>query len=187
MSSGAVAASDPGGGEPKLVTGADMEMTEAAEEAVPASVPEVKVEGKAQEVTERGAATTAMDVEHDGGDAAEALSDPLYETESAGMVTEEGPRDEPAVGVNGGGGGKEKVQAGDGGLPGEAENKLAPAGDVAALAVAGAVVEAAGSSGPVLTVAGKETQNCGLFDVLFIDGIFFNSHSMMSSSISESD
>lgn len=181
MSSGAVAASDPGGGEPKLMPAADVEMTEATEEAVPAPVPAVKVEGKAQEVAECGAAATAMGVEHDGGDAAEAVSDPLYATESAGMVAEEGRGDEPAEGVNGGGGGEEKVQAGDGGLHGEVEKKLVPAGDVAAPAVADQAVEAAGSSAPELTVAGKETtHNCGLFDVLLIDDIFFNSRSMMS-------
>ncbi|GJM88817.1 hypothetical protein PR202_ga04930 [Eleusine coracana subsp. coracana] len=163
MSSGAVAASDPGGGEPKLVPGADVEMTEATEEAVPAPVAGVKVEGKAQDVVEGGAAAAAMDVGQDGGDAAEALSDPLYATESAGMVTEEGRGDEPADGVNGGGGGgggsEEKVQAGAGGLQGEVEKKPVLAEDVAAPAVAGQAVEAASSATPELTVAEPGREN----------------------------
>ncbi|KAK3138545.1 hypothetical protein QOZ80_5AG0370320 [Eleusine coracana subsp. coracana] len=164
MSSGAVAASDPGGGEPKLVPGADVEMTEATEEVVPAPVAGVKVEGKAQDVVEGGAAAAAMDVGQDGGDAAEALSDPLYATESAGMVTEEGRGDEPADGVNGGGGGggsgsEEKVQAGAGGLQGEVEKKPVLAEDVAAPAVAGQAVEAASSATPELTVAEPGREN----------------------------
>ncbi|GJN14640.1 hypothetical protein PR202_gb01488 [Eleusine coracana subsp. coracana] len=103
-----------------------------------------------------------MDVEQDVGDAAEALSDPLYATESAGMVTEEGRGDEPADGVNGGGGGRggeEKVQAGAGGLQGEVEKKPVLAEDVAAPAVAGQAVEAASSATPELTVAEPGREN----------------------------
>jgi hypothetical protein len=187
MSSGAVAASDPGGGERKLGLGADMEMTEAAEEAVVAPVAGVKVEGNAGEVAETGAGAVAMHVQQDGGAAAAAaaaaVSDPLYATESAGMVTEEGRGDDHVQGVNGGGGGEEKVQVGAGGLHGEVERKPVPSGDVAAPAVAGQAVEAAGSATPELTVAGKETAQTsgGLLDMLLVSGdILFNSHSMVS-------
>jgi hypothetical protein len=182
MSSGAVAASDPGAGELKLVQSADAEISEAAEEAVAAPVAEVKVEDKALELGEGGAGAVAMDVEHDGGVVAAAVSDPLYETESAGMVIEEGRREGPAEGVNGGGGGEEKVQAGAGGLQGEVEKKPVPAGDVAAPSVACQAVEAAGSATPELTVGGKETnQSSGLLDMLLLsDDIFFDSHSIVS-------
>ncbi|XP_062231610.1 uncharacterized protein LOC133929043 [Phragmites australis] len=146
MSSGAVAASDPGGGEPKPVAAADVAMMEAAEE-VDATAAEVGVEGKARVVGE-GDAATAMDVEQEGGEAA-AVSDPLYATESAGMVTEEGRGDEPvegAEGVNGADGGQEMVQAGAGGLQSEAETKPVPAGYGAGPAVAGQAVESAVSA-----------------------------------------
>jgi hypothetical protein len=182
MSSGAVTSSDPGGGEPKLGLGADVLMTEAAEEAPVAGV---KVEGNAGEMAETGAGAVAMDAQQDGGDAAAAaaVSDLLYETESAGMLTEEGRGDEPAPGVNGGGGGEENVQVGAGGLQGEVERKPVPAGDVVAVAVAGQVVEAAGFATSELTVAGKETAQTsgGLLDMLLVsDDILFNSHSMVS-------
>ncbi|CAN6346530.1 unnamed protein product [Urochloa humidicola] len=135
MSSGAVAASDPGGGEPKLVAGADVAMTEA-DAVVAAPAAEVKAEGKA---------AVATDVGREGGDAAAvALSDPLYATESAGMVGVEGPGDEPVTGMVGVNGGREgSLEAGVGGLQNEAEMKLVPATDVAA---AGQEVEAANSA-----------------------------------------
>uniref|UniRef100_K3ZEB6 PWWP domain-containing protein n=1 Tax=Setaria italica TaxID=4555 RepID=K3ZEB6_SETIT len=123
MSSGAVAASDPGGGEPKLVAGADVAMTEA-DGVVAAPAAEVKAEGKA---------AAATDVGLEGGDA--ALSDPLYATESAGMVGVEGPGDEPVTGVEGVNGGEEgRLEAGAGGQQNETERKPVPAGDVAAAA-----------------------------------------------------
>ncbi|XP_062179866.1 uncharacterized protein LOC133884457 isoform X2 [Phragmites australis] len=146
MSSEAVAASDPGGGKPKLVAGADVAMAEAAEEVVPAPTAEVKVEGKVRVVESDEAA--AMDVEQEGGEVT-AVSDSLYATESAGMVTEEGRGDEPlegADGVNGGAGGQETVQAGAGGLQNEAERKPVPVEDVVAPAAAGQAVKAAGSA-----------------------------------------
>lgn len=134
MSSGAVAASDPGGGEPKLVAGADVAMTEA-DGVVAAPAAEVKAEGKA---------AAATDVGLEGGDA--ALSDPLYATESAGMVGVEGPGDEPVTGVEGVNGGEEgRLEAGAGGQQNETERKPVPAGDVAA-AAAGQEVEAASSA-----------------------------------------
>ncbi|KAJ1263268.1 hypothetical protein BS78_09G170500 [Paspalum vaginatum] len=121
MGSGAVAASDPGGGEAKLVASADVAMTEAAGDAA-APAAEVKVEGKA---------ALAMVVPLEQGDS--AVSDPLYATESAGMVGAEGPEDEPLQGAEGL----------NGGLQIEAEAKPVPVGDVAA---AGQEVEAAGSA-----------------------------------------
>lgn len=126
MSSGAVAASDPGGGETKLVAGADVTMSEAEGE-VPAFAADVKVEGKAP---------LAMDVAHEGGDV--AVTDPLYATESAGMVGAEGPGDEHVDGVeavNGEDGGEEgTLEAGASGLLTETERKPVLAVDVAAAA-----------------------------------------------------
>ncbi|PUZ65613.1 hypothetical protein GQ55_3G238800 [Panicum hallii var. hallii] len=132
MSSGAVAASDPGGGEPKLVPGADVAMAEA-DGVVAAPAAEVKGEGKA---------AVAADVGREGGDAeAAALSDPLYATESAGMVGVEGPGGEPVEeGVNGGEDGR--LEAGS--LQNETEGKPVLVGDVAA--DAGQEVEAASSA-----------------------------------------
>ncbi|KAF8719534.1 hypothetical protein HU200_024263 [Digitaria exilis] len=136
MSSGAVAASDPGGGEPKLVASADVEMTEA-DGVVPAPAAEAKAEGKA---------AVAADVGPEEGDvAAPALSDPLYATESAGMVGVEGPGDELVKGVEGLNGGDEgRLEAGAGGLQNEAEMKPVPVED--STAAAGQEVEAAASS-----------------------------------------
>ncbi|CAD6333582.1 unnamed protein product [Miscanthus lutarioriparius] len=126
MSSGAVAASDPGGGETKLVAGADVTMSEAEGE-VPAFAADVKVEGKAP---------LAMDVAHEGGDV--AVTDPLYATESAGMVGAEGPGDEHVEGVdavNGEDGGEEgTLEAGAGGLLPESERKPVLVVDVATAA-----------------------------------------------------
>ncbi|CAN6332782.1 unnamed protein product [Urochloa humidicola] len=137
MSSGAVAASDPGGGEPKLVAGADVAMTEA-DAVVAAPAAEVKAEGKA---------AVATDVGREGEDAAAAaLSDPLYATESAGMVGVEGPGDEPVTGMEGVNGGEEgSLEAGAGSLQNETERKLVPVTDVAA-AGGGQEVEAANSA-----------------------------------------
>ncbi|CAL4893972.1 unnamed protein product [Urochloa decumbens] len=139
MSSGAVAASDPGGGEPKLVASADVAMTEADGVVVAAPAAEVKAEGKS---------AVATDVGPEGGDAvAAALSDPLYATESAGMLGAEGPGDEPVTVVEGVNGGEEgMLEAGAGGLQNETERKPAPAGDVAAAASGGQEVEAASSA-----------------------------------------
>ncbi|OEL29225.1 hypothetical protein BAE44_0009754 [Dichanthelium oligosanthes] len=138
MSSGAVAAADPGGGEPKLVAGADVAMTEADVAVVAVPAAEVKAEGKA---------ALAMDVGRQGGDAAaEALSDPLYATVSAGMVGVEGPGDEPVKGVEGVNGGEEgRLEAGAGGLQNETERKPVPVGDVAT-AGGGEELEAASSA-----------------------------------------
>jgi hypothetical protein len=136
MSSGAVAAaSDPGGGEPKLVAGADVAMTEA-DGVVAAPAAEVKAEGKA---------AAATDVGREGGDAAgAALSDPLFATESAGMLGVEGPGDEAVTAVDGVNGGEDgRLEAGAAGLQNETERKLVPAVDVAAAAAAGQEVEAA--------------------------------------------
>ncbi|KAL6610352.1 hypothetical protein ACP70R_040321 [Stipagrostis hirtigluma subsp. patula] len=144
MSSGAVAASDPGGGEPKLAAGADVEMTGASEEvAGAAAAAEVKIEKKGE------AEVVAGDVQEGGGEAAAAVavSDPLYATESAGMVSEEGcggERTEGAEGVNGGRGGEGRVEAGAGGSQsGEAETKPVPVGDGAAAGGDGQAVETA--------------------------------------------
>ena len=155
MSSGAVAASDPGGGETKLAAGADVTMSEAEGE-VPAFAADVKVEGKAP---------LAMDVAHEGGDV--AVTDPLYATESAGMVGAEGPGDEHVEGVdavNGEDGGEEgTLEAGAGGLLPETERKPVLVVDVA--------TAAAGSATPEHAEAGKETaQSPVLVSVLPIDG-----------------
>ncbi|WVZ98867.1 hypothetical protein U9M48_044242 [Paspalum notatum var. saurae] len=122
MSSGAVAASDPGGGESKLVASADVAMTEAAGDAA-APAAQVKVEGRV---------ALAMDapVPLEEGDS--AVSDPLYATESAGMVGAEGP-EEPVQGAEGL----------NGPLQTEAEAKPVPVQDVAA---AVQEVEAEGSA-----------------------------------------
>jgi len=122
MSSGAVAASDPGGGEPKLVPVADVAMTEA-DGVVAAPAAEAKGEGKA---------AVAADDGQEGGDAAAAaLSDLLYATESAGMIGVEGPGGEPVEeGVNGGEDGR--LEAGAESLQKETEGKPVPVGDVAA-------------------------------------------------------
>jgi len=133
MSSGAVAASDPGGGEAKLVAGADVTMSEAEGE-VPAFAADVKVEGKAP---------LAMDVAHEGGDV--AVTDPLYATESAGMVGAEGPAEEHMEGVeavNGEDNGEEgTLEAGAGGLLTETERKPVLEVDVAAAAADSATPE----------------------------------------------
>ncbi|XP_066362527.1 uncharacterized protein [Miscanthus floridulus] len=133
MSSGAVAASDPGGGETKLAAGADVTMSEAEGE-VPAFAADVKVEGKAP---------LAMDVAHEGGDV--AVTDPLYATESAGMVGAEGPGDEHVEGVeaaNGEDGGEEgTLEAGAGGLLPETERKPVLVVDVATAAAGSATPE----------------------------------------------
>jgi hypothetical protein len=140
MSSGTVAASDPGGGETKLVAGDDVTISEAAGD-MPAFAADLKVEEKA---------TLTMDVAHERGDM--AVSDPLYATESAGMVGTEGHGDEPVEGVdavNGEDGGEEGTQeAVAGGLLTETERKPVLAVDVPA---------AAGSAAPEHAEAGKET------------------------------
>uniref|UniRef100_A0A804UGL3 PWWP domain-containing protein n=1 Tax=Zea mays TaxID=4577 RepID=A0A804UGL3_MAIZE len=100
MSSGAIGASDPGGGETKPVAGGDVTTSEAAGE-VPAFAADVKVEGKA---------TLATDVDREGGDT--AVSDPLYANESAGMVGAEGHGDEPAEGLEAVNGEEEMLEAG---------------------------------------------------------------------------
>jgi hypothetical protein len=91
-----------------------------------------------------------MDVAHEGGDV--AVTDPLYATESAGMVGAEGPGDEHVDGVeavNGEDGGEEgTLEAGASGLLTETERKPVLAVDVAA---------AAGSATPEHAEAGKET------------------------------
>jgi len=168
MSSGAVAASDPRGGETKLVAGADVTMSEAESE-VPAFAADVKVEGKAP---------LAMDVAHEGGDV--AVTDPLYATESAGMVGAEGPGDEHVEGVeaaNGEDGGEEgTLEAGAGGLLPETERKPVLVVDVAA---------AADSATPEHAEAGKETaQSPVLVGVLPTDGTVLTKHLELYSPIS---
>ena len=168
MSSGAVAASDPGGGETKLAAGADVTMSEAEGE-VPAFSADVKVEGKAP---------LAMDVAHEGGDV--AVTDPLYATESAGMVGAEGPGDEHVEGVdavNGEDGGEEgTLEAGAGGLLPESERKPVLVVDVAT---------AAGSATPEHAEAGKETaQSPVLVGVLPTDGTVLTKHLELYSPIS---
>ena len=166
MSSGAVAASDPGGGEPKLVPCADVAMTEA-DGVVAAPAAEVKGEGKA---------AVASDDGWEGGDAAAAaLSDPLYATESAGMVVVEGPGVEPVEeGVNGGEDGR--LEAGAESLQKETEGKPVPVGDVAA--DAGQEAEAAASNHEE---AGKGTaQSTVLSDLMSIDGTVFHLLSILN-------
>ena len=163
MSSGAVAASDPGGGEAKLVAGADVTMSEAEGE-VPAFAADVKVEGKAP---------LAMDVAHEGGDV--AVTDPLYATESAGMVGAEGPAEEHMEGVeavNGEDNDEEgTLEAGAGGLLTETERKPVLEVDVAAAAAA------ADSATPEHNEAGKETaQSPVLVGVLPIDDTELTKH-----------
>ncbi|KAM0828949.1 hypothetical protein ACQ4PT_067196 [Festuca glaucescens] len=129
----AVAASDPGpdGGlaEPKQEKAAgpagdsDVTMTEASEEAPAAA--EVKEEGAVVVLTEDDAQEEAV---------TEAVADPLYATESAGMVVAEGFQDESMEGAQQGlegGDGGDQLEAEAGVLTGEAEMKPVPAGDVA--------------------------------------------------------
>lgn len=172
MSSGAVAASDPGGGETRLVAGADVTISEAEGE-VPAFAADVKVEGKA---------TLAMDVAQEGGDV--AVTDPLYATESAGMVGAEGPGDEPVEGVeavNGEDCGEEgTLEAGAGGLPTETERKPVLVADVDAAAAAGG----GGSATSEHAEAGKETaQSSVLVGVLPVDGTVLTKHIELCSPI----
>ena len=169
MSSGAVAASDPGGGEPKLVPGADVAMTEA-DGVVAAPAAEVKGEGKA---------AVASDDGWEGGDAAAAaLSDPLYATESAGMIGVEGPGGEPVEeGVNGGEDGR--LEAGAESLQKETEGKPVPVGDVAA--DAGQEAEAARYAASNHEEAGKGTaQSTVLSDLMSIDGTVFHLLSILN-------
>jgi len=169
MSSGAVAASDPGGGEPKLVPGADVAMTEA-DGVVAAPAAEAKGEGKA---------AVALDDGQEGGDAAAAaLSDLLYATESAGMIGVEGPGGEPVEeGVNGGEDGR--LEAGAESLQKETEGKPVPVGDVAA--DAGQEAEAARYAASNHEEAGKGTaQSTVLSDLMSIDGTVFHLLSILN-------
>ncbi|KAM0888126.1 hypothetical protein ACQ4PT_028493 [Festuca glaucescens] len=133
----AVAASDPGAdsgrAEPKQEKAAgassgpagdsDVTMTEASEEAP--AVAEVKEEGGV-------VVLTADDVQEEA--LTEAVADPLYATESAGMVVAEGFQDESMEGAQQGlegGDGGDQLETEAGALTGEAERKPVPAGDVA--------------------------------------------------------
>uniref|UniRef100_A0A0E0HFN3 PWWP domain-containing protein n=1 Tax=Oryza nivara TaxID=4536 RepID=A0A0E0HFN3_ORYNI len=105
-----------GGGSsaPAAAGDADVTMTEAVEEEV-----EVEVAGDA----EAEAAVVAGD----------AAGDPLYGTESAGMVVDE-PVDAAEGGVDGGDGGKEGLEAEARVLQGEAATEPVPAGGDVAIA-----------------------------------------------------
>jgi hypothetical protein len=117
----AVAASDPGPDtEPKQekAAGPDVTMTDASEEEAPAAVAEVKDEE---------AVVLMLDDDAPEEPVTEAVADPLYATESAGMVV----ADEPMGGALEGGGGGDQLGSAAGVLAGEAEAKPGPAGDLA--------------------------------------------------------
>jgi hypothetical protein len=121
----AFAASDPGPDtEPKQEKAAgpdDVTMTEASEEEAPAAVAEVKDEE---------AVVLMVDDDAPEEPVTEAVADPLYATESAGMVVADEPMEGAQQGVEGGGGG-DRLESEARALTGEAEAKPGPAGDLA--------------------------------------------------------
>ncbi|XP_047044349.1 PWWP domain-containing protein 3-like [Lolium rigidum] len=117
----AVAASDPGPDtEPKQekAAGPDVTMTEASEEEAPAAAAEVKDEE---------AVVLMVDDDAPEEPVTEAVADPLYATESAGMVVADEPMEGAQQGLEGG----DQLEPAAGVLAGEAETKPGPAGDLA--------------------------------------------------------
>jgi hypothetical protein len=122
----AFAASDPGPDtEPKQEKAAgpdDVTMTEASEEEAPAAVAEVKDEE---------AVVLMVDDDAPEEPVTEAVADPLYATESAGMVVADEPMEGAQPGLEGGDGADRLESSAAGVFAGEADAKPGPAGDLA--------------------------------------------------------